>query len=64
MSEETRAVINITYTYEDVDEYARMHDIPIETARDRALSWSKHIEQTMSGYCAEQLESVVVHDQP
>ena len=62
--DELTTVIDITFTFADVDEMARSHGISREIARHRALSWGKHIEETMSGYCNEQLESVIVYDQP
>ena len=57
-------IISINFTSEDVLLMAEELGVPYEVALDRALDWGKHIEQTMSGYCAEQLESVIKTNQP
>jgi len=35
-----------------------------EIAFDRVFGWAKYITDTMSGYCSEQLQSVIETDQP
>lgn len=57
-------VIRIIFTTEDVRSMAEDAEVDPDVAIERALSWGKHIEDTMSGYCSEQLDSVIRTDQP
>ena len=52
-------VIRIIFTTEDVRDIAEAHGIDLDVAYDRAAEWGRYIEQTMSGYCAEQLEDAI-----
>ena len=57
-------LIYISISEADVRALAEEHGIPYETALARAQEWSKHITETAAALCMEQLESVVIRDQP
>lgn len=57
-------VIRIIFTSEDVYDLADEHGIDRDKALAAALDWKNAIEDTMTGYCFEQLESVIVTGQP
>ena len=57
-------VIRIIFTTEDVRSMAEDAGIEPEIALDRVFGWAKYITDTMSGYCSEQLQSVIETDQP
>lgn len=64
VQENPQDVIVIRFTEDDVVEMAQEHGIETEIALARAHDWGRHIAATMSGYCAEQLESAIRFDQP
>lgn len=64
MSNEPIEVIRIIFTSEDVYSIAEDNGIDPDLAMERAQDWGKHIADTMSGYCTEQLESVILTGQP
>lgn len=64
MSDEPVEVIRIIFTTEDVRGMAEEAGIDPDLALDRAFDWGRHIADTMTGYCAEQLESVIKTGQP
>lgn len=57
-------VIRIIFTSEDVYDLADEHGVDRDKALAAALDWSKHIVDTMTGYCFEQLESVILTGEP
>lgn len=60
-----RPLIQVVFTYEDVDAMAAEHDdITWSLAYVRAEKWAKHIEQTLTQLGNEQLASVVRTGQP
>lgn len=62
--EEVEPVINIVFTRWDIYTLAQLHHVAPELAIDRVYEWRKHIEETMSGYIWEQLDSVIRTGQP
>lgn len=57
-------VISIIFTSEDVYSMAEDNGVDPDLAMERAMEWGRHIADTMTGYCAEQLESVILHNAP
>ena len=57
-------VLQITFLSDDIKDMADAADVPYDTAIERVHDWADAIEDTMTGYCAEQLESVVKFNQP
>lgn len=57
-------VIRIVFTSEDVFSIAEDNGIDPDLALERAMDWGKHIAETMSNYCTEQLESVIRFNAP
>jgi hypothetical protein len=64
MEKERPEVIRIIFTSEDIESMADELNIDREVAMDRALEWGKYIADTMTGYCCEQLEEVILTGQP
>lgn len=58
------SLIRIIFTDRDVMSLADELGVDKVTAFDRAHEWAKHIEETASGLCSEQLASAIAHNQP
>lgn len=64
LEQEPVTIISILFTTEDVYSMADASGVDREVALERALDWGKHIEQTMMGYCSEQLVDVIERGAP
>lgn len=57
-------IIRIIFTEEDVKGMAEDLEIDEEVALERAWEWGKHIADTATGLCSEQLESCIKINTP
>lgn len=64
MSNEPEEIIRIIWSSEDVRYMAEEAGVPFDVAMERARSWGKHIAETASDMCGQQLQSVIELDQP
>jgi hypothetical protein len=53
-------VIRIIFTLEDVFDIASDNGVSMDIATERALEWGRHIADTMTGYCWEQLSDAII----
>lgn len=57
-------LFSIVFTDDDVLGLAEDAGVPADVALGRARAWAKHIAETATQLCNEQLASVVEHDAP
>lgn len=57
-------IIEIVFTEEDVREMAEEAGVPYEKALEQAVEWGRHIQDTATSLCHEQLTSTITAGQP
>lgn len=60
----TTEVVRVVFTVADVRDFADQYGVPVDLAIERALSWGKHIGDTLVEIGNDQLASVVQVNQP